>query len=156
MPLALIEFFQVFTSLWCSTPQGLTIAVKVSNFSLHASKVDACLIKGHPISSILKIKIIKHLSSLQSPCIWSKSEIMAVFDLFNSDFPISTVSSGRCQRFKSLLIQFIKGKGFLVCGVGVSAHTQNSQKLFAESEANGLGYEAARENLSPNFKKTVQ
>ena len=50
--------------------------------------------------------------------------------------------------------QFIKGKGFLVCDVRVAAHTQKLPKKWsAESEANGLSCEAARENSQPTSTK---
>ena len=52
--------------------------------------------------------------------------------------------------------QFVKGKGFFMCDVRVAAHTQNCPKKWsAESEANDLGCEAARETFSAGFNKTV-
>ena len=49
--LSLFKFSSAFEIL--ATPQGLLGAAKVSDFNIHACKLDTCLMKGYIISSIL-------------------------------------------------------------------------------------------------------
>ena len=82
---------------------------------------------------------------------------MLLFCIISVAFMKRFISEESFERlFVYTHLQFIKGKGCLVCDVRVATHTQNCPKKWsAESEANGLSCESARENLSAHFNKTV-